>query len=108
MREIALRREPASLVFPPLLTLADVQKSLPDKHAALAFFATGRRMYGFLLDNEQCKCWQIGVQPQALVGQIQALLREMGQFGPNHEMAVKELGRREVEAGRPGKSSTRC
>ena len=31
------------MVFPPLRTVADVQKSLPDKQAVLVFFATSRR-----------------------------------------------------------------
>jgi len=90
LREIAVRREPADMVFPPLRTLADVQKSLPGKHAVLAFFASGRRLYGFLLDNERCKFWRVG-SPATLVRQMQAMLREMGQYGQNYELAVKEL-----------------
>ncbi len=53
LREIALRREPASTIFPPLRSIGEVQKSLPNKHAILAFFATSRRLYGFLLNNER-------------------------------------------------------
>jgi CHAT domain-containing protein len=90
LREIAVRREPADMVFPPLRSLADVQKSLPAKHAVLAFFANGRRLYGFLLDNERCKSWQVA-SPATLLRQMQAMLRDMGQYGQNSELAVKDL-----------------
>lgn len=91
LREIALRREPAGLVFPPLRTVADVQKSLPDKHAVLAFFVANRRLYGFLLNNERFTLWQVNSLP-AVVKQMQTMLREMGQYQQNHELAIKELG----------------
>ncbi|MEN6459480.1 MAG: CHAT domain-containing protein [Thermoguttaceae bacterium] len=90
LREMALRRQPASLVFPPLIPLADIQKSLPPKAAALAFFASGRHLYGFLLNNDQCKYWQVA-SSQALAKQIQSLLRDLGQYGANHEFSVKDL-----------------
>lgn len=90
LREIALRREPAALVFPPLRTVAEVQRSLPDGHAVLAFFATTRRLYGFLLNNERCTHWQITSAP-ALLKNMQAMLREMGHFGVNHELSLKDL-----------------
>ncbi|MBN1393763.1 MAG: CHAT domain-containing protein [Pirellulales bacterium] len=90
LRVIALRREPAELVFPPLQSAADLQKSIPDRHAVLAFFATSRRLYAFLLNNEQCIHWQIGSTP-ALLRQTQAMLREMGQFGQNHQINADEI-----------------
>ena len=79
LREIAVRREPADMVFPPLRSLADVQKALPKKHAVLAFFATKGRLYGFLLDNERCKAWRIPSAP-TLLRQMQAMFRDMGQY----------------------------
>ncbi len=90
LREIALRREPADMVFPPLRSLADVQKSLPKKHAVLAFFATKGRLYGFLLDNERCKAWRVASVP-TLLRQMQAMFRDMGQYGQNHEVTVKDI-----------------
>jgi tetratricopeptide (TPR) repeat protein len=90
LREIALRREPASLVFPPQRSVPDVQKMLPDKQAVLAFFATGRRLYGFLLNNERFAFWQVG-SPATLLKQMQGMLRDMGQYQANHELTVKEL-----------------
>lgn len=90
LREIALRREPADLVFPPLRSLEDVQKSLPAKHAVLAFFASKGRLYGFLLDNERCKSWRVA-SAAALQRQMQTMFRDMGQFGAKYEMPAKDL-----------------
>jgi hypothetical protein len=90
LREIAVRREPATMVFPPLRSLPDVQKSLPKKHAVLGFFFAGRRLYGFLLNNERCMLWQVSAWP-ALAKQMQSLLREMGNFDQKHELTIKDL-----------------
>jgi tetratricopeptide (TPR) repeat protein len=91
LREIAVRREPAAMVFPPLQTVPEVQKSLPSKHAVMGFFFAGRRLYGFLLNNERCMLWQVGAWP-GLVKQIQNMLREMGNFDQKHELTIKDLG----------------
>ena len=91
LREIAVRREPASLVFPPLNTVPDVQASLPDKHAVLAFFATSRGLYGFLLNNERFTLWQVGSVP-ALLKQMQTMLRDMGHYQQNCELTLKDIG----------------
>jgi CHAT domain-containing protein len=89
LREIAVRREPAEMVFPPMRTLADIQKALPNKHAVLVFFAANKRLYGFLLNNERCSSWRVNTA--TLTRQMQTMFRDMGQFGANHELAVKDL-----------------
>jgi CHAT domain-containing protein len=91
LREIAVRREPATIVFPPLKSLEEVQNSLPEKHAVLSFFATSRRMYGVLLNRERCTLWQVQNFP-ALLKQMQTMLRDMGNYQQNHDIDVKDLG----------------
>ncbi len=91
LREIAVRREPAAMVFPPLRKTADIQKSLPEKQAALVFFATGRRMYGFLMNSERIAVWQVG-SPASLIKEMQTALRDMGNHQANSELAIKDLG----------------
>jgi hypothetical protein len=90
LREIAVRREPAGLVFPPLRTANEIQKALPKGHALLAFFATSRHLYGFLLNNERYSYWQVG-SPAVLGKQVQTMLHDMGHFDQNREFAVKDL-----------------
>jgi CHAT domain-containing protein len=89
--EIAVRREPAAMVFPPLRPTIEIQQSLPKGHALLIFFATSRSLYGFLLDRARYSCWQVTV-PQATVARhIASLLREMGSVHPNYELKLQEL-----------------
>jgi len=90
LREIAVRREAADTVFPPLMTVADIQKALPEKHAVLAFFSTARGLYAFLLNNERYACWKVAA-PQMLLKNMQTLLREIGNYGQNHELSLKDL-----------------
>jgi tetratricopeptide (TPR) repeat protein len=90
LREIALRREPATSLFPPLRSVPEVQKGLPEKHAVLCFFATSRRLYAFLLNGERFTAWPIA-STSALMKQMQTMLREMGHFQANHELSVKDL-----------------
>ncbi len=90
LREIALRREPSDLVFPPLKTTREILQGLPKGNALLAFLATSRGLYGFLLADQQYTYWQ--VKSATFVGkQAQALLREMGHHEQNRVLAYKEL-----------------
>jgi CHAT domain-containing protein len=90
LREIALRREPAAMIFPPLRTVADVRKLLPKGHAILAFFVANHRLYGLLMNNADYSQWEIASLP-AFTKQMSALLREMGQYQPNHELTPKDI-----------------
>ncbi len=90
LREIAVRREPAKLVFPPLKPIKEVQAALPGGRALLVFVATSRHLYGFLLNKERYTYWQVGA-PATLNKRIVGLLREMGQFDQNRELSLKEL-----------------
>ena len=82
LREIAISRNPAELLFPPLRDFEDVQKALPDGHAMWIFFATKNSVYSFMINNEHYDYWRI---PKAgnLRGQIAQMLREIGNFGSN-------------------------
>jgi CHAT domain-containing protein len=90
LREIALCREPAAMVFPPLRTTDEVRKSLPEGHALLVFFAANRRLYAYLMNSANYSSWEVE-SPQLLSRQITAWLREMGQYQPNHELTLKDL-----------------
>jgi len=90
LREMSVRREAAELVFPPLRSVQKIQSDLPDGHAMLAFFATSRHLYGFLLNNKKYTYWQVGA-PTSLNRQIVKLLRDMGHHQQNSEVAVKDL-----------------
>ncbi len=90
LREIAVRREPAALVFPPLHTTKEIQEAMPQGAAMLAFFAAGGDLWAFLINREQYTYWRLK-NASALSRQLVGLLRAMGQFEANQKLAVKEL-----------------
>jgi len=90
LRHIAVRREPAALVFPPLRSTKVVQQSLPKGTALLAFFVAGGQLHAFLLNQERSQYWPVkgaALLPKRMAG----LLREMGNYDQNRELAGKEL-----------------
>ncbi len=92
LRQIAVRREPADMVFPPLRKTRDVQDSLDDGQVLLAFFTTSRDLYGFLFSNDRFAIWKVR-SPGLVKKQIATMLREMGNFDGNHALTAAELGK---------------
>ncbi|NLY02465.1 MAG: CHAT domain-containing protein [Rhodopirellula sp.] len=90
LREIAVRREPAAMVFPPLRSTKEIQQSMPRGTAMLTFFSAGGELYAFLINQEQYTYWRLKNTPQ-LAKQLVGVLREMGQFDQNQKVTVKEL-----------------
>ncbi len=90
LREMALRREPADLVFPPLRSLKEIQAGLPNGHVILAFFQAKGELYGFLLNRERYHYWRVK-STIGLTKRITTLLREMGLYEANRELPLKEL-----------------
>ncbi len=90
LREIAVRREAADMVFPPQRKTRDVQRSLPEGQVLMAFFATSHNLYGFLYAHDKYAAWHVK-SPALLDKQIALLLREMGNFDANHEVAPADL-----------------
>ncbi len=90
LREIAVRREPAQMVFPPLRSTKEIQQAMPEGTAMLSFFSAGGDMYGFLINRERYSYWRIQ-NPGLLTRQIVAVLREMGQLERNRQVTLKDL-----------------
>ena len=91
LREIALRREPADMVFPPLYNTKDVQASLPPGHDMLIFFTTATSTHAWLISKDRYAGWKLDA-PQVLETRIAALLRKIGNFDPNRELQQSQLG----------------
>ncbi len=90
LREMAVRRVPCEILFPPIRDPREVQRSLPPGHAVWAFFVTERHVYSFLLNNKRYAFWEVG-SPVALRRQLASLLRDLGHFGENSEMTLEQL-----------------
>ena len=91
LREMAVRRDPAAIAFPPLKTTAEIQKSLPPGHALLIFFATSQNLYAFLLNHDKYASWQVASTPQVLSRQTATLLRDLGNISQTYELTAKDL-----------------
>jgi CHAT domain-containing protein len=91
LREIAVSRRPAEMVFPPLVPTRELQKSIPKGTAVLAFFAAGGDLYAFLLTQDKYGFWTVKTTSAALGRKVVALLREMGNFEQNHELGAADL-----------------
>lgn len=90
LREMALRRCPALLAFPPRHSLRDIREQLPPRTVVLTFFAVGNDLYGFLFDRERYDYWKIK-STEAVRRNLLALLRAWGHYEANRELTVKEL-----------------
>ena len=105
LHEIAVRREPADMLFPPQRTTRDVQASLPEGQVLMSFFATSRNLYGFLYAHDKYAAWQVQ-SPALLQKQIAQLLREIGNFDANHEVPPADLDK--TSWRRPARKSSAC
>ncbi len=90
LRQIAVRREPASMVFPPFRTTKQIRESLPEGHAVLTFFEAGGDLYGFLVNREQLSNWRVR-NASAMSRRIMTLLRDMGHHDANRVLTLDEL-----------------
>ena len=55
LRLMAVRREPAVLVFPPFRRTKEIKEALPPGHAVLSFFAMLRQAYALLITPRQVR-----------------------------------------------------
>ena len=90
LSEIALRREPADLVFPPIRTLDNMRAAMPQKQLVLAFFNTSRGMVAFLFTHDKYVAWQIE-KPGEVVTATKEMLKSMGHFDGNHVLDTNLL-----------------
>ncbi len=98
LRQIAVRREPAPLVFPPLRKTKDVLAAMPDGQWLLVFYTTTslptNSLYAFMLGKDDQRLsyevWRVA-RPDLLYKNLKAMLRDMGNIENNREVPLKEL-----------------
>jgi len=88
--EMALRREPSTLIFPPQRTMADLQQRLQSRQAILVFHATSRAVFGFLVTQSRTGAWKVQ-SPDTVRKKLVSLLRTMGHFDQNREVDASLL-----------------
>ena len=85
LREVAVSRVPATLVFPPQRTTKEMRGSLPPGQAVLAYFQTSRKTYGFWVSADGVQVWPV-VGPARLQRDLTALLRNMNNVDANRRL----------------------
>ncbi len=76
LSNIALRREPAEMVFPPLMDLKQIQAGMPGDQLILSYVVGSRGITVFALDKERIASWQLE-SPADLPKQVTSLLRKI-------------------------------
>ena len=90
LRQVAMRREPANLVFPPVRSFKDAQAGLADGQGLLVYFTGSRYTYAFYLEQEKYDYWEFKTNkrfPQNLT----SMMQKWGNFEQNKEMKLEEL-----------------
>jgi tetratricopeptide (TPR) repeat protein len=90
IREIALRREPTKLVFPPTTSIKSIQEKLPQGQVALVTYATSRNLHAVLLSKTRYASWRVenGV---LLEKKMLAFLRAIGNYDANGVLTTAQL-----------------
>jgi hypothetical protein len=90
LAQLAVRRLPSSLEFPPMRTAPELQKSLGDGEALIEFHAVGESVFGFLVTKSAVNIWQLPDARRLRTG-LGTFLRALGNYGPNRDLSVAEL-----------------
>lgn len=90
LRQIAVRREAASITFPPRIKAKEFLKSMPEGTGLLAFQAVKGQLWAFLVSKDRYEPWQLG-PVESLRKPVGAMLRGMGNFDANAPVALGQL-----------------
>ncbi len=90
LEEIAMRREPAPLAFPPHFDLAEIQKRLGTEQIAIDFVVNTRGGHGFAISKDGLYHWKLPATSQ-IRKNIIALLKSIGMTGENGPVTDKLL-----------------
>ncbi len=90
LREVAVRRNYARLVFPPVRSKQEIEEALGEGQAVLSFIWAGGDLFGYLMNREQYASWQVK-NTSALSKKISATLQLMGNYDQNRELDAADL-----------------
>jgi len=90
LHEIAIRRDPCPLLFPPIRKTKDVQAALPKGHVMLVFLQTTRAHHAYLIANDRYTAWEVR-DPVAVENALIQLAPKVGLYDPLREVPLKDL-----------------
>ncbi len=92
LRQMAVRREAADFVFPPVRATNDVQRALNPGQVLLVFVNTDEGLHAFVYGREKYTDWRVS-GGASLPKTIAGMLREMGHVESNHLVSLADLGK---------------
>ena len=92
VREIALRREPAKLVFPPQPSLGAIQRGMHARQAILMFVTTDQGWHVWFIRRNMDEHWEIRNSTAVRRG-IASLLKSLGNRDRNFALPVEDLAK---------------
>lgn len=90
LREIALRRQPCEMLYPPKRKVEDVRAALGTKQAVIDFFYSGNRLFVFMITKPELTWWEIKA-PTDVSNKLVRLLRELGHVERNRAVTASLL-----------------
>jgi hypothetical protein len=90
LAQLAVRRVPSSMEFPPQRASAELQASLGPGETLLVFHTAADNLYGFVITKAEVRLWQL-TDARRLRSGLSAFLQAIGNFGPNRQMSIEEL-----------------
>ena len=89
LQTIAVRREPATIVFPPQRSLGEVQSRLEPGQALVVFHTADNQTHGFLITSVGTTQWILPPRAQ-LQRKVAGFLRDLGNYEANRPLTIKE------------------
>ena len=90
LNDMALNRLPSEFVFPPLLSVKEIQQGMDEGQLTLAFLNTNRGVFAFMLSKTRFAIQPVK-DPVAVKKGVVALLRSMGHYDNNQPLDVEQL-----------------
>ena len=90
LRYIAAGRSRIPYVFPPVYSVADVQKRLPEDTAILAFIDADGETFGFMVGKENLDAWRVGSTAKLGVA-VSAFLKTIGNLEGTRQVEASAL-----------------
>jgi hypothetical protein len=88
---LALRPDPATRMFPPLLSLDEIQARLRDGQGILAFCSSGRSVHALLITSDKrYKTWLLKA-PDQMRSKLTSLMREIGNYEQKQILPAERL-----------------
>ncbi|MGI8982897.1 MAG: CHAT domain-containing protein [Pirellulaceae bacterium] len=90
LQQMALRRDPSDLSFPPLVEFKDMQQKLQPGQLVLAYLSTSQSVHGFALSKDNYGHFRVA-DPAKVTADIATMLRALGLHDRNQPLDAKDL-----------------